>query len=285
LIRATQTSHRQFLGNLQMKLNLFASIALSLMTATLVGQPRAGDNPFIDEGWVPKGRSSGAKAPSPAIKAPVPATKTATTGDKADSPRVPAVVGLPPEIDPDKTYRIAPDDELAIKVFQVDELSTKERVSAKGTIMMPLIGVVKVGGLTPGEAGALIAQTLGRDYLQDPQVNIDVVKATSQKIVVMGSVKKPGVFPVSGQTTLLQAIALAEGPDRVANQEEIIVFRPDPAGKGRAYVVDLKAVLRGELQDPILVGNDRIVVPESGTAVFIKGLTDTLRGFVSVPFY
>ena len=274
-----------------MKLNLFASIALALMTATPVGQPRAGDSPFTDDGWVPKGRStkasptSGAKTPAPATKAPVPATKTATTEGKDGSSLVPAVVGLPPEIDPDKTYRIAPDDELAIKVFEVDELSSTESVSAKGTIMMPLIGVVKVGGLTADEAGALIAQTLERDYLTDPQVKVAVVKATSQKIVVMGSVKKPGVFPVSGRTTLLQAIALAEGPDRVANQEEIIIFRPDPAGQGRAYVVDLKAVLRGELQDPILVGNDRIVVPESGTAVFIKGITDTLRGFVSIPFY
>ena len=202
---------------------------------------------------------------------------------KGGAPLIPAVVGLPPEVDPDTTYRIAPDDQIEIKVFQVDELSTKERVSEKGTIVMPLVGPVTVGGLTPDEAEKLIATTLGRDYLQDPHVDIDVVKATGQQITVTGSVKKPGVFPISGQTTLLQAIALAEGPERVANREEIVIFRPDASGQGRAYVVDLEAVQRGEIQDPVLVGNDRVVVPESGTAVFIKGLADTLRGFVRLP--
>lgn len=292
-----------------MKSPLFASIALALLTATLVEQPRAGDSPFTDEGWVPKGRAaktspasdakapapvsdtkppapvSGAKAPTLGPMAPASATETAPTAGKDDPTRVPAVVGLPPATNPDTTYRIAPDDQIEIKVFQVDELSTKERVSEKGVIVMPLVGPIKVAGLTPDEAEKLIADTLGREYLQNPQVDIHVVDATGQKITVTGSVKKPGVFPISGQVTLLQAISLAEGPDRLANREEVIVFRPDARGRGLAYVVDLEAVQRGDLADPVLAGNDRIVVPESGTAVFLKGLTDTLRGFVHfVPY-
>jgi len=272
-----------------MKLNLLASIAMALISAALVGQPLAGDNPFLNDGGAAKGRPApakasqapGAKAPAPGTKAPATAAKTAATGDKADPPLVPAVVGLPPATDPDTTYRIAPDDEIEIKVFQVEELSTKERVSEKGTIVVPLVGPIRIAGLTPDEAEKLMADTLGRDYLQDPHVDIDVVKATNMQVTVTGTVKKPGVFPLAGRTTLMQAIALAGGPDRLANREEVIIFRPDEGGKGTAYVIDLDAVQRGDLEDPILTGNDRVVVPESGTAVFFKGLTDTLRGFVS----
>jgi polysaccharide export outer membrane protein len=276
-----------------MKLNLFAPIAVALMSAALVGQTLAEVNPFLDDGGPGKDRPApakaapgpAAKAAAPGAKAAAPAAKTATAGDKADASLVPAVVGLPPATDPDTTYRIAPDDQIEIKVFQVEELSTKERVSEKGTIVMPLVGPIQIAGLTPDEAEKLMADTLGRDYLQDPHVDIDVVKATNMQVTVTGSVKKPGVFPLAGRTTLMQAIALAEGPDRLANREEVIVFRPDGGGKGTAYVVDLDAVQRGDLEDPILTGNDRIVVPESGTAVFLKGLSDTLRGFVHLPLY
>jgi hypothetical protein len=52
-----------------------------------------------------------------------------------------------------------------------------------------------------------------------------------------------------------------------------------------AYVVDLGAVKTGALRDPVVLGDDRVVVPKSGTAVFLKGVTDTLRGFVHMPLY
>lgn len=245
-------------------------------------QAVAQSNPFLD-GWnLSNERPAQSKKTSPpSTRSSVPSAAPA----EADPSMVPAVVGLPPDPNPDTTYRIAPGDQLEISVFDAAELSSKERVSEVGTVMIALIGPVKVADLTPDEAEKAIANALGRDYLQDPQVDINVVSATNQQVTVAGSVKKPGVFPIAGRTTLLQAISLAEGPGPLANQEEVIIFRADATGQGQAYVVNLDAVQKGELQDPVLIGNDRVVVPESGTAVFIKGVTDALRGFVHMtPF-
>lgn len=202
---------------------------------------------------------------------------------KADGKNlIPATLGLPPDPGEDKTYYIGPHDLLTIEVFQVDELSSKERVSQDGHIVLPLIGAIKVVGLTPSGLEMRIANLLREKYLQDPQVNVYVEEYAHQKVTVMGAVNSPGVFDLQGETTLLEAVAQAGGvDDEIANAENVVVFRPDTAGKLQAYVVNLEQVQKGELADPILIGDDKVVVPKSGTAVFFKGLTDTLRGFVT----
>ena len=177
-------------------------------------------------------------------------------------------------------YHIGPSDELEIEVFMVPDLSGVERVDARGNINMPLIGSVRVAGLTQQQAEQLIAEKLGKDYLQNPQVNIDIIDYVSQQITILGSVKAPGVYPLKGRTTLLQAIALAGGPGPIANEEEIVVFRADKTGAVAGYIVNLEEIQEGKKKDPEIIGNDRIVVQESGSRSMIKGVTDTLRGFI-----
>jgi polysaccharide export outer membrane protein len=196
---------------------------------------------------------------------------------------IPAVVGVPPTPPDSQSYRIGPNDVVKVQVFQVDELSSQERVNESGLIALPLIGAIQVGGLTAQEAEARIAAILAKDYLQNPQVDLYITESVNQQVTVMGSVQKPGVFPIPGQTTLLQALALGGGFTPLAKEDEVVVFRKDSAGQMLAYVVDVEAIQKGELADPVLVGNDRVIVPESGTQAFIKGVADTLRGFVRLP--
>ena len=179
-----------------------------------------------------------------------------------------------------KEYHIGPSDKLEIEVFQVPDLSGIETVNSRGYINMPLIGMVPVAGLTEQQAEQLIADKLGKDFLQDPQVNIDIIEYVSQQITILGSVKAPGVYPLKGRTTLLQAIAMAGGPERIADEEEIVVFRTDKTGAVAGYIVNLEDIQAGKKKDPEMIGNDRIVVPESGSRALIKGVSDTLRGFV-----
>lgn len=217
--------------------------------------------------------------------AAAPAAAVGATPALAGEELVPAVIGIPKDPGPTRTYRIGPHDLLKVEVFQVDELSSQERVNDDGFIVMPLIGTVSVGGLTPREAEQAIADQLGERYLQDPQVNIFVVEYASQKVTVTGHVKKPGVFPLAGETTLMQAIALAGGLDDIAKKEEIIVFRKQVDGKVNAYVVDLKSIEEGRLSDPVMVGDDRVVVPKSGVAVLTKTVNNVLTGWaIRVPF-
>jgi len=206
------------------------------------------------------------------------------TSSSASGEVVPAVVGLPPE-PTDAAYRIGAQDLIEIDVFGAPEFAGKRRVGDRGQVVLPLVGTLQIGGLAPEEAEQVIAEALGRSYLENPQVTVFVSEYASQNITVTGAVKKSGVFPLKGPTTLLQAIALAEGLDPLAKDNEVIVFRSAPGTDPRAYIIDVAKIHKGTLRDPLLVANDRVVVPQSGSAVLIKGLSDTLRGFVRLPIY
>jgi polysaccharide biosynthesis/export protein len=212
------------------------------------------------------------------------ATETPADGTMPAMPIVPAA-GSGAVVISENDYRIGPSDVLEIDVFQVEELSGTERVNSRGYIKMPLIGSVKVAGLTREEAEDFIAELYSRDYLQDPQVNIDIAEYFSQQVTILGSIKSPGVYALSGKTTLMQALAMAGGTGRLADEEEIIVFRTDKHGSVIGYIVNLEEIQKGIKSDPEIIGNDRIVVPESGSKSLIKGVTDTLRGFVGFKPY
>jgi polysaccharide export outer membrane protein len=177
-------------------------------------------------------------------------------------------------------YLIGPADELDIEVFMVEELSGTEKVNSRGYIRMPLIGPVKVAGLSAEQAEDLLVEIYGRDYLNNPQINIDVVKYASQQVTLLGAVEKPGVYALQGRTTLLQAVAMAGGTGRLADLEEIVVFRTRRDGGVVGYLVNMEEITSGQKEDPEVIGNDRIVIPESGSKSFVKGITDTLRGFI-----
>lgn len=177
-------------------------------------------------------------------------------------------------------YKIQPDDLLTIEVFKVEELSSKQRVNSSGNVILPLIGQVKLAGLSTVEAEEVIANKLRESLLQDPQVNVYIEEYASQRVTVTGSVKQPGVYPIKGPITLVQAIAMAQGTNPVANPEEILLFRTSEDGKPIIYLINLKEIERGEKVDPRVQPDDRIVVPESGTKSVIKSITDTLRGFI-----
>jgi polysaccharide export outer membrane protein len=198
---------------------------------------------------------------------------------------IPAIVGIPPDPGVSGVHRIAAGDVLTVTVFQVDELSTEERVGASGVIVMPLIGPIQVSGLTTEQAEAKIAAALQKDYLQNPQVDVFVKEYANMRITVGGAVNKPGVFPLTGTTTLLQALAQAEGVTDLANSKEVILFRNTSGNSTTAYVVNIQEIEQGRLGDPVLASNDKIMVPKSGSAAFLKGVTDTLRGFVRFPVF
>src|SRR3546814_3641561 len=94
-------------------------------------------------------------------------------------------------------------------------------VDASGNILFPLSGQVSVSGKTSTELSNAIAERLGERYLVDPQVSTIVSTSASQNVTVEGAVNKPGDFPLQGPTTLLQAMALSEGPTQTAKLGEV----------------------------------------------------------------
>ena len=180
-------------------------------------------------------------------------------------------------------YRIGAQDLLDIQVFGVAELSRTVRVNSRGLISLPLIGLIKAAGLTSEELETQIAGLLTKDYLQNPQVSVFIKEYTSQRVTVEGAVKKPGVFPIKGRTTLLQAIALAEGLGDYASADDIKLFRTEPSGKKTSVQFSLDDIRSGASVDPLIQDDDVVVVQKSTARMVIKEVTDTLRGFV-IPF-
>ncbi len=208
-------------------------------------------------------------------------------GDAVDASAAPAVTGDTPLLklaQPPATvseeYIIGSYDLLEISIFQSPGLSRTVRVNSRGEINLPLIGVVQAGGLSGYDLEQTIAKKYGDKYLQNPQVGVFIKEYTSQKITVEGSVKKAGVFPITGRTTLLQVIAMASGFEAVADVETVRVYRLNADGTKETHTYNLTEIREGRVADPQVQGNDIVVVGESSGKAMLKGLTDTLRGFI-----
>ncbi len=192
-----------------------------------------------------------------------------TAAQPVDLQAVHTVAAAPAE------YRIGVGDKLDVRVFQVADLSFAELVvDTSGNINMPLIGAVRSAGRTAGEMSADIAARLAARYLRDPQVTVTVKEAANQKVTVDGAVTRPGVYEMRGSTSLLQAVAMAEGPTAVADLTKVAVFRT-VAGQRSVAVFDLASIRQGRASDPQVFGDDVIVVDTSR-------LSSTLRNLVGV---
>lgn len=175
-------------------------------------------------------------------------------------------------------YRIGPSDKLSLRVFQVEDLSFEEIfVDASGKLQLPLLGSVQAAGLTPAELSADLERRLGERYLRDPRVSVSVSEAANQKITVDGAVTKPGVYEMRGRTTLLQAVAMAEGGNRIADLRKVAVFR-SAEGRPMVAVFDLAAIRRGEAVDPVVLGDDVVVVDTSRLSARYRDVIEFLPG-------
>lgn len=171
-----------------------------------------------------------------------------------DTPKVAAV---------DDTYKLAPLDTVSVTVFQVPDLSHDYLIDQSGRMTMPLIGRVDAVGLSTTELSKLIAHRLDEKYLHDPNVTIALKDSASRVVTVDGSVRQPGIYPVGGPLTLMQAVSLARGTDELANPHRVAIFRTI-GGKRMAAAFDLNSIRRGTQSDPSIYPGDTVVVDGSG---------------------
>lgn len=180
---------------------------------------------------------------------------------------------IPPAPAVGTDYRIAADDVLRIQVYHEPGLSLEDaQVTAAGMVRMPLVGDVPVAGLSAGEASDVIAGRLEERYLVSPQVTVFVKKAVSRRITVDGEVREPGLIPFEGRLGLLQAVALAKGPTRLASLKQVVVVR-QADGVRKAAMFDLASIRKGEAPDPEILPGDMILVgPSRAKTILGAGL-------------
>lgn len=184
----------------------------------------------------------------------------------------------------DSNYRIAPLDKLAIKVFKADDLSGDYDVDLAGHISLPLVGEVEAVNLTTAELDQKLTALLGQKYFEHPDVSVAIKESTAHVVTVDGAVQNGGQFPVAGQLTLIQAVALAKGTREDANARRVAVFRMI-GGRRAAAAFDLTAIRRGEADDPQIYPGDIIVVDGSSIKAAQKQLFQTIPLLSLFRFY
>jgi len=152
-------------------------------------------------------------------------------------------------------------DTVQISVFREDELATRGQLSGDGTISMPLIGAVRLQGLTTDQAATLIEAKLHDGYLVRPQVSVSIGARVRRTITVLGQVQNSGVFelPANRQLTVVEAIGMAGGVTRIGNARKLTLKH---AG-GQVQQIDLKAITEGKAADVALRDGDVLSIPES----------------------
>ena len=173
---------------------------------------------------------------------------------------------------------ITPLDRLQVTVFREPELSVEDvQVDEGGRVLLPLVGPMTASGKSTETLAAEITGKL-REYIREPQVSVSVKQAAVRRVTVAGSVVQPGVYPLEGRTTLLQAVALAQGPSQVASLNQTLIFRT-VNGQRTAARFDLDAIARGKDADPEVLPGDTVAIGSSKFKTAWRDIVLTMRSF------
>jgi polysaccharide export outer membrane protein len=186
----------------------------------------------------------------PEAQGPPPAKRSAAASAGAPAP---ANSGIDP-----KPYVIGPLDVLFVRVWNNQNLTGMVDVGPDGMISVALIGQVKADGLTIEQLKETLRTKLS-DFIESPEVSVDVTRINSKRYFIIGGVNRPGPYPLASRTTVSEALSNAGGFSGFANQKRIYVLR----GTHKFYF-NFKEVIDGKHleQDIPLENGDKIYVPE-----------------------
>jgi polysaccharide export outer membrane protein len=161
-------------------------------------------------------------------------------------------------------YVVGPADQLRINVWRDSELSLELRVRPDGTITLPLVGDIKAAGHTPSQIRDDITRQLATYVKSDAaKVTVAVVAVNSYKFSVAGNVEHPGLFSSPYFVTVLEAMAMAGGPNRFAAPDRAVIVRTYSPGRTRQIPIDYDTLKNGERaeQNIVVLSGDTIYVP------------------------
>ncbi len=178
-------------------------------------------------------------------------------------------------------YVIGPEDVLTVTVFNEPGLSGRFRVENDGHFNYPFLGRIHAGGVTISDVAATLKTKLSEGYLRNPQVTVDVDQFRSQSVFVMGEVRSPGKYVLSGSVSLLEVLAQAGSTTAVAGPEIVILHPKSPVagavtltapGDSEVRRVSMRDIESGRLSENIAIRDgDTIFVPKADR-FFVVGL-------------
>jgi len=177
-----------------------------------------------------------------------------SNGQTASSTSAAAVV-LPPG------YVIGPADVLSIVFWRDKDMSADVTVRPDGKITLPLLNEVAAGGYTPEQLRTRIAEAASA-FVEEPNLTIVVKEVRSRNVFITGNVAKPATYPLTGEMTVLQLIAVSGGLLEYADAKNIVVIRSEN-GRPQYLKFNYKDVVRQKsvAQNVVLKPGDTVVVP------------------------
>ena len=224
------------------------------------------------------------------VGAGAPALAQAPSAEAAATPA--ALAGPPPAAATSPSYILGPDDVIAIKAMDADEINAAAlRVDSNGFISLPLLGRVPAGGSSVERLEKEIATRLQK-YVRSPVVAVNVVEYRSQSVAVWGSVGQPGVHQLEGRKTLVEILAKAGGVRPEAGSTVMITRHlewgpiplptatTDPTGEFSVAQVNLQSITQASSpeQNILIKPNDVISVPKA-EIVYVIGEVKKPGGF------
>lgn len=243
-----------------------AASAQTAPTAPAAGDappPRAVQQMAAPVQSTPVGASPAAAGMAPGAATQNNAAAAAATAANAVNPLT-SLAGLGTD------YTIGPNDLIDIDVYGVPELKRTVRVNSSGLVSLPLVGQVSLGGLTAQEAEKRLEKVYGEKYLANPQISVFIREFTTQRVTVEGAVAKPGVYPFTGQLTLLRTMALVGGGGPMARLDEVMVYRKAPDGRMETLTYNMEKIRDGTEPDPLIYAEDVIVVKRDATRALLR---------------
>lgn len=170
------------------------------------------------------------------------------------------------EVEGGAVAAVGPGDTLYLTVYGRPELSVQVTVDVDGNIVVPFIGPVKVATLSPSEIGRRLAEQMKtQGFLRDPQIAVEVVKVRSRMVSLLGEITRPGRYPLEGQMTVLELLALAGGLKDLAEDHAVVLRRgatPDAAQQRLQVTVGNRQMPSLQIQDMSLQPGDIVYVPQ-----------------------
>lgn len=156
-----------------------------------------------------------------------------------------ALVGAAPASAEPSEYTFGTGDQIRLTVFGHEDLSGEFTVSETGAVSLPLVGGLKLGGLTIAQAEQKVVDALKPDYLLNPRINIEVLNY--RPFYILGEVKNPGSYPYVNGMTVTEAVALGGGFTYRAKKEKMMIIRASDPARAERPVSDTDVVLPGDV--------------------------------------
>jgi polysaccharide export outer membrane protein len=173
-------------------------------------------------------------------------------------PAVPAAAGSHPDLD---NYNLGPGDSITVLVYQEEDMTTQAKITKDGTVTVPLIGQVKVSGVTSREAADKIREALIKgQFLVAPRVTVVLDAASTRSFIILGQVVRPGTYTFSSQETinLVQAISMAGGFTRIAEPKNVTIVRRE-GGVQQKFKLNAKKMIEDSDASPFEIKTGDII--------------------------